>query len=302
MFRRRSAPKGGTPGDDIFRGLRTQALTVEPASIGVSPTDELSRVFGVLMDMAYSSGTATLVALADGTASLYTSACGGVIGGGTHEQVARAARQLLATAEVHLANFAPAEFDQPPAVGHVLITVRTYSGNLSADVLEDDLGHGRHPAAEVFHAAHRVISALRTAESSSARGSGQELPGGATPLMAAAHAGRSDVVEDLIGQGLPIDVKDQDGYTALMYAANSGHEDVARVLLAHGANPNATDRQMSTPLMFAAQHDHLGVVRQLLAAGADPNRRGTHGLTALGFAQQNGHESTAAVLVAAGGT
>lgn len=57
----------------------------------MSPSAELPRVFGVIMDTTFASGTVTLVALADGTASLYASTGGGVIGGGAHERVAVAA-------------------------------------------------------------------------------------------------------------------------------------------------------------------------------------------------------------------
>lgn len=304
MIGRRRRRHRDPSGAEIFYALRSQALAVAPSSIGMSPSAELPRVFGVIMDTTFASGTVTLVALADGTASLYASTGGGVIGGGAHERVAVAARQLLKIAESNLRTFAENQTDDLPAAGRTLITLRTYPGRLSVSAPEDDLAQHRHPASPVFHAAHGVIAELRMAESrtGSAPAAAESLPGGATPLMAAAHRGDQQAVARLIEQGVPIEAKDDDGYTALMYAANAGQDEVVRLLLASNADPNATDNQLSTPLMFAAQHDHLGIVRQLLAARADLAARGIHGLTALGFARQNGHDRTAAVLIGAGAT
>jgi hypothetical protein len=304
MIGRRRKPGGRASGPEVFQGLRTQALGVAASSLGLSAGTGRSRVFGVVMDTTYDAGTAALVVLADGTVSLYTSTGGGVIGGGAHEHVAAAARRCLQVAEDHLGEFAENGSDSLPAAGGTLITLRTYSGPLRVRAPEDDLGHDRHPASPVFHAAHQVITELLLLPS---RASPQEaaaarLPDGATPLMAAAHRGDRRAVARLIEQGIPLEAKDHDGYTALMYAANAGQEEAAGILLAKGADPNATDNQLSTPLMFAAQHDHATVVSQLLAAGADASARGSHGLTALDFARQNGHHRTADVLIAAPGT
>jgi hypothetical protein len=304
MFWRRRPDKAKRAGSgaEVFNDLRSRLLTLDPSSIGVAPGADLPRVFGVVMDMSYPNGSATLVAIADRTTSLYTSSGGGVIGGGYHEPVAQANRRLLMVAEAHLEHFERRDPAGLPAVGRVQITALTYSGRLSLDAPEDDLGHRGHPAAPVFHAAHDVITALREVEegANSASTATEQPTGGATPLMAAAHGGDPEAVTRLIEQGIPIEDHDDSGYTALMYAANAGQDEAVRVLLAHGADPNAADGQMSTPLMFAAQHDHVDIVRQLLTAGADPNAHGSHGLTALGFARQNGHRRTEAALTSAG--
>jgi hypothetical protein len=166
VFRRRGAQKRSAPDDDIFHVLRSQALNLSHPAIGLSPNAELPHVFGVVMDTTYSSGTATLVVVADGTTSLYTSTGGGVLGGGAHEQVAAASGELLRVAEGQLDTFSEQRASPLPAVGHVQITVLTYSGLRGVDAAEDDLGYQRHPAAPVFHAAHEVIAALRLVESS----------------------------------------------------------------------------------------------------------------------------------------
>jgi hypothetical protein len=98
---------------------------------------------------------------ADGTTSLYLSTGGGIIGGGFHQVVATATRSFLAELEDHL----PMLWLDPdaalPATGQVIIRALTYTGRLSAEASEEDLGCGRHKLSRVFHAAHRVITELR---------------------------------------------------------------------------------------------------------------------------------------------
>jgi hypothetical protein len=113
------------------------------------------------MDTTYPTGVATLVGLADGTTSLYTSTGGGIIGGGAHAEVASVTERLLTEAEDNLDKLTTDSGTDLPAPGRVIIRVLTFNGRLSVDAAEDDLGHGRHPAAPLFHAAHRVITALR---------------------------------------------------------------------------------------------------------------------------------------------
>lgn len=261
--------------------------------------DTESGVFGVVMDIGFPEGSATVVALADGTGSMYTSTGGGVIGGGAHPRVASTARWAVSTARAHLPTFQQSTDLGVPAAGGVRITVLTTVGPRTVVAAEDELGGEQHPASPVFFAVHEVISAMRVAEQGLTTSEAPTvMPDGVTRLMAAAHQGHPGAVWTFIDEGDPVDAQDDVGYTALMYAANAGHPEVVRALLERGANPNATDADGSTPLMFAAQGDHVAIVQLLLAAGGDPRPAGSHGLTALGFARQNGHAATEAVLSA----
>jgi hypothetical protein len=158
MFGRRRRPPARP---EVYDGLRRQILRLDPAEVGIGPTPELPRVWGLLMDLGANSGTATLVALADGTTSMYFSTGGAIIGGGEHPQVASATRRLLQVVEDHLDQM-PDRTDLPlPRSGRVVLRVMTYQGNRAADAAEDDLGHRRHPLSEIFHRAHDVIAELR---------------------------------------------------------------------------------------------------------------------------------------------
>jgi len=167
MFWRRGRHRkrgGEVTGPEMYRVLRSRALGLDAATIRVAPTADLPRVFGLITDMGYPEGTATIVALADTTTSMYTSGGGGVIGGGEHESGALANRRLLQVVEGHLELFAPSDATGVPGAGRVRMTALTHAGRLVVEAPDDDLGNGRHPAAPVFHAVHDVITALRELE------------------------------------------------------------------------------------------------------------------------------------------
>jgi len=113
------------------------------------------------METGYPEATATLLALGDGTTSLYLSSGGGIIGGHAPEGVRQANAEFLDTANQYYQHLEPTESFPVPAEGQTLFYVLTDSGVLGGTGLEDDLGFGRHPLSPLFHAGHRVITELR---------------------------------------------------------------------------------------------------------------------------------------------
>jgi hypothetical protein len=144
----------------VYSALRSQALSVNRPVASASPADG-ALVWGTLMETGYDGVTVTLFALADGTTSLYFSNGGGVIGGQAHETVRRANIEFLNQTNHFLGQLAPCETFPIPEAGHTVFYVLTDSGILTGGALEDDLGHGRHPLSQLFHAGHEVISQLR---------------------------------------------------------------------------------------------------------------------------------------------
>lgn len=115
----------------------------------------------MLVETGYDSGVASLVCLRDGTTSLYFSGGGGIIGGGAHQAVVRANAELFTVAQTYLAALMPSSDRRLPAKGRVVIRALTYSGKLTFEASEDDLGNGRSSLSPVFHSAHGVITQLR---------------------------------------------------------------------------------------------------------------------------------------------
>jgi hypothetical protein len=151
-------------GEQVYQGLRTQILDLDPGTAGLPQGPGHRVLWGALMETGYLRGTATLVALADGTTSLYLSTGGGILGGGFHQSVADATRAFLAILEQHLPALHPDPDTALPAEGRVILRALTYAGRLTAEASEDELGYGRHQLSAVFHAGHRVITGLRLIE------------------------------------------------------------------------------------------------------------------------------------------
>jgi hypothetical protein len=149
-------------GEQVAQGLRRQILDLDPAGVGLDRFSADRRVWGALLETGYPKGIATLVALADGTTSLYLSTGGGIIGGGAHDRVAAATQSFLAAVEEHLSLLKPDPDSDVPAEGRVIIRALTYQGRYRAEAAEDDLGHNRHPLSAVFYAGHDVLAELRT--------------------------------------------------------------------------------------------------------------------------------------------
>jgi hypothetical protein len=156
---------------------------------------------------------------------------------------------------------------------------------------------GGRDAQPQVHALHRrVIGLVPTRVLEERHPAVTPLPDGVTRLMAFAHAGRVDLISDVLARGAAVDVHDQQGTTPLMYAANSGERDAVLCLLDHGAAPDLADNDGTTALMYAARGGHAAVVRALLEEGADPLATEAHGRTALDIATAEGHEDVVALL------
>jgi hypothetical protein len=166
MFRRRArSADAGDPASrpaDVFLGLRQRVFSLDPADVDLD-----APLWGCVMETGYPEGTATLVCLADGTTSLYTSSGFGIIGGGGHESVVRANRELLRLLGQHLAQMALSSDQSLPSRGTTIIRALTRTGQRTFEDFETGLGEGRSPMSPVFHSAHAVITQLRLIDEAS---------------------------------------------------------------------------------------------------------------------------------------
>ena len=146
---------------ETYSALRHQALSIQRTEIGIPAPPPDAPAWGILMETGYPEGTATMLALSDGTTSLYLSSGGGVIGGHGHQNVRQANAEFVENAHQSYQHLEPTDSFPVPAEGQTLFYVLTDSGVLTGDGREEDLGLGRHPLSPLFHAGHRVITQLR---------------------------------------------------------------------------------------------------------------------------------------------
>jgi hypothetical protein len=113
------------------------------------------------MEWRVDGDIALLVAIADGTVSIYFATGSGVIGAGQHESARRAAEAFLNTAEGHRHLLVAATQFPLPRGGRARFHHPTFEGELTAEAEERDLAARRHALAALFYAAQDVITAIR---------------------------------------------------------------------------------------------------------------------------------------------
>src|SRR5262245_32711216 len=136
---RRGTSARVTASNNPYSGLRAQALSMAPSEVGVTASEV--EVWGILMDLPVSGATATVVAFADGAASIYLSSGGGFIGG-AREPVRRSGEAFLAEAKRVRTSFTSAGEYPLPSAGKVRFYVRLGRGVAVAEASEQELQSG----------------------------------------------------------------------------------------------------------------------------------------------------------------
>lgn len=150
--------------DAVYSYLRNQALTFRRADFHIPDPPPEAPIWGVLMESNYSdaalTAALTLLALFDGTSSVYLSNGGGVIGGGGHENVRAANAAFVRIANQSYRHLKPCESFPVPTVGQTIFYARTDSGVLTVDGTDADLSKKEHPLSLLFGAGHLLLMRL----------------------------------------------------------------------------------------------------------------------------------------------
>ena len=145
--------------DSLFIELRQQVLSITPGSLGLSESSQ--SIPGMLMEIRFEGGIATLVTLGDGTTSLYMSSGGGWIGMGGIESVRTVSSNLLALAGSFVDGMQAVDVVPLPGEGRVRFTVFTPEGLKSEEVGEEALQTKRDTLWPLYRRGHEVIAAIR---------------------------------------------------------------------------------------------------------------------------------------------
>ena len=150
--------------EEVFLQLREGALEAASEGLALPPPDH-PDVSGVVIDIPGEDGCATIVALTDGTVSMYTSSGGGVIGAGQHAPVAEANRRLLQTVQTYAERLEETSGEEDlPELGRVRLHVLTPFGRRYTDLPEDAFwGRATHPLMPVISVAQELLTAIREA-------------------------------------------------------------------------------------------------------------------------------------------
>jgi hypothetical protein len=142
---------------EIYMSLRQQIFDLPKTNSDFGQSDR----WAILMETGLEDACYTLVAVADGSASLYFSNGGGIIGGGQHPEGAAAAKAFLEFSR-KFDTFLTRSAERPlPRPGMTRFHIIRKDDVLTGEFKEDDLGNGKLPLSPLFHKGHELITVIR---------------------------------------------------------------------------------------------------------------------------------------------
>lgn len=158
LLRARSKKRAQTR-PDVYDGLRAQALRVTRSSINLAPTSAPTVPWGVVMDWGVTEGSATVVALSDGNASIYLSSGGGYLGGSqTHESIRNAAQAAVAVAADFQPQMRVTDTFPLPRRGEVIFYLLTDAGVFTASGSEQEMSSQQNELSRLGNAMQLIIA------------------------------------------------------------------------------------------------------------------------------------------------
>jgi hypothetical protein len=151
---RRREETGRPPTQNPYLDLRQKILELGPDVV-----DAPLRAAALEIGMA--GGVATIVCVADGTTSMYTSTGGGYLGMGRHEPVRRANAAFLAVVAAHLDSLTAVPDVPLPAQGDVNVAAVTADGLRLLHCSETDARKPSAAAYPMYVAAQDVVTQMR---------------------------------------------------------------------------------------------------------------------------------------------
>lgn len=162
------APKAEEPPEVAYMKLRRQALEMDAGRFGGSAEDP---PFGALMEMGISNSVVTLACFADGDAGVYYRSGGGMIGGGAHESVRKAAKEFVSLAQTALPKMIAATSQPLPGPDRVRFYVLTPRGTFTTETDRQALGQPQSELSALFYSGQGVVTQMRQVQEQKSAGS-----------------------------------------------------------------------------------------------------------------------------------
>lgn len=139
--------------------LRNNVFNMKLEDIGLT-VEKSPAVWGVMMELGYPDVTVSLVALADGSCSVYLSDGAGAVGCGLYSEVRQSATNMLTIAQRMVPHCLPTSDYPVPAASRARFYLLTAQGILTTEASRHELDEGATAIAELYYAGHAVIGMI----------------------------------------------------------------------------------------------------------------------------------------------
>jgi len=147
---------------NAYLGLRRLVLDGTRANFGMGPGTSPTQPFAVVTEWADAGGTTTIIATADGSASVYHSNGAASIGGGqSHPSIRDAALRTVEAATAAQPRMRRTGEYPLASSGQVFFYAVTDAGVFTATAAQDDVLNNRSPFSALGAAAQNIVSEYR---------------------------------------------------------------------------------------------------------------------------------------------
>ncbi|MFK5921531.1 MAG: hypothetical protein QM496_05085 [Verrucomicrobiota bacterium] len=146
---------------ELYTSMRKQVLELDGKQI---PGFKGKPVWAVLMETGSEDTVISVVAVADGTASLYYSTGGGMIGLGKNPGVRSATLAFVKKSASFLKFMKRVDVFPLPKTGQTFFYLVTPKAVFSYEAQRDDLGRQQDKLSPLYYAGHELIAQVRIAD------------------------------------------------------------------------------------------------------------------------------------------
>jgi len=163
-------PKASRTPEEVYMSLRDAALQKAPEQLFLPDGLKPQEPYGALMEMAIPNDVITLACFADGDAGVYYKTGGGMKGGGSHENVRRAAKQFVALSHKALLRMTMTDDHPLPEAEKVRFYVLTPKGTFTTEAHRQTLGGVENELSALFYGGQEVVAQMRQVQEEKATG------------------------------------------------------------------------------------------------------------------------------------
>ncbi|HRZ28157.1 MAG TPA: hypothetical protein P5295_15230 [Spirochaetota bacterium] len=145
---------------EVYKDLRKQVFSISPSDLKIT-RNESKIVYGVIMETGYPEAVVSLIAIGDGTVSLYFSNGGGIIGIGGHEKPKSICLDYINDSNNFIKLATKTDSNQLPNNGETIFYFLTFDGIYYFKEKEDTLGNNKSSFSKLFYKAQELITEAR---------------------------------------------------------------------------------------------------------------------------------------------